>query len=68
MLREYTSLAEDSFVHDFCFPLDTPDELEHSTCTVLLRQMRPLREGGELKRLSFGPARVKSVLRRLIVP
>lgn len=67
MLREYPSLAQDSLVRDFCFSLGAPDELEHSTCTVLVRQMRPLREDSELESLSFGPARVKSVFRRLLV-
>jgi len=68
MLRKYPSLAQDSLVHEFCFPLGAPGELEHSTCTLLLRQMRPLREDGELEGLSFGPAGVKSVFRRRVVP
>src|SRR5215468_7843137 len=59
MLGEDRCRAEDPFVNGFGFSLDAPHELEHSTCSLLLRQVSPMRENNEPKRLALGPARVK---------
>jgi hypothetical protein len=61
MLRQHGLPAEDPFVYGFRFDLDAPDELEHSTPSVFLRQILPLRQDDELERLAFDPARVESV-------
>jgi hypothetical protein len=68
MLGEDRGGPQDPFVHGFRFSLDAPHEFEHSTCAVLLRQVCPVRQGRESEGLALDPARVKSVLRSLLLP
>ena len=66
MLRQYGFPAEHPFVHGFPLDFDAPDEFEHSTGSMLLRQVPPLRQDDELERLAFDPARIEPILRRTL--
>jgi hypothetical protein len=68
MLGEDRRGPQDPFVNGFPFSLDASHEFEYSTCAVLLRQVCPVREGHESEGLALDPARVKSVLRSLLLP
>src|SRR5262249_29180722 len=68
MLREERCSSEDPFVSGLRLSLDASHELEHSTCSTLLRQVRPVRKGDEPEHFPFGPARVESILCPWSVP
>ena len=68
VLGEDRRTPQNPFVNGFRFSLDAPYEFEHSSCAVLLRQVCPVRECDESEGLALGPARVKSVLRSLLLP